>query len=97
MVDLEDYFCALVSGHDVQRGKPFPDVYLEASSQMGLSSNECLVIEDSPSGLMGGFQAGCQTIYIPDLFELSQQERKNVNYCCDSLLDVIEIIKKKDR
>lgn len=47
------------SASEVDRGKPFPDIYLHAASQMGMSDpSRCLVIEDSPTGVEGAVNAG---------------------------------------
>ena len=49
----------LYSTSDVSRGKPFPDIYLHAAQNMGVSDpSRCLVIEDSPLGVKGGVSAG---------------------------------------
>lgn len=50
---------SLYSSADVERGKPYPDVYLYAAKQMGnFDPAKCLVIEDSPLGVQGGVAAG---------------------------------------
>lgn len=46
------------SSHDVDRPKPFPDVYLYAARQMGKAPENCVVIEDSVPGVQAGFAAG---------------------------------------
>ena len=58
--DLMKYFRGrLFSTSDVERGKPFPDVYLHAANAMGVSDpRKCLVVEDSPLGVKGAVSAG---------------------------------------
>ncbi len=48
----------LYSAHDVDRPKPFPDVYLHAAEQMGADPERCVVIEDSVPGVQAGYAAG---------------------------------------
>jgi HAD superfamily hydrolase (TIGR01509 family) len=43
---------------DVARGKPFPDIFLYAASQFGIAPSDCLVIEDTPTGVAAGVAAG---------------------------------------
>ncbi|MEM7068473.1 MAG: HAD-IA family hydrolase [Pseudomonadota bacterium] len=46
----------------VERGKPFPDIFLHAASEMGHLPKDCVVIEDSPSGVEAGIAAGMTVI-----------------------------------
>lgn len=50
------------SASDVARGKPHPDIFLHASAEIGISPRECIVIEDSASGVIAGLAAGCTVI-----------------------------------
>jgi HAD superfamily hydrolase (TIGR01509 family) len=49
---------ALFSAHSVARGKPAPDLFLHAAATMGAQPERCVVIEDTPSGVMAGAAAG---------------------------------------
>ena len=55
-------FDAAVNGLDVERRKPHPDIFLEASARLGLPPEACLVVEDSVSGLEAGLAAGCRVL-----------------------------------
>jgi HAD superfamily hydrolase (TIGR01509 family) len=52
----------LTTFEDVTRGKPFPDVYLLAAERAGFSPSQCLVIEDSVTGVAAAVAAGCPTL-----------------------------------
>ena len=52
-------FDAVVNGLDVERRKPHPDIFLEAARRLNLPPENCLVVEDSTSGLAAGLAAGC--------------------------------------
>lgn len=60
---LQYYFgTRVVAGNEVQRGKPSPDIFLLAARKMGVLPSECVVIEDSVSGIIAGKRAGMRTI-----------------------------------
>lgn len=50
------------SASNVERGKPHPDIFLHAAASMGLLPSECIVVEDSISGVIAGRAAGCTVI-----------------------------------
>jgi HAD superfamily hydrolase (TIGR01509 family) len=57
----EDFEC-VVSGEEVPLGKPAPDVYLEAASQLGVNPTDCYVLEDSRNGIAAAVAAGMRVI-----------------------------------
>jgi HAD superfamily hydrolase (TIGR01509 family) len=57
-VAIRHFFTATVSGEDVSRGKPAPDIFLRAAERLEVESQECVVIEDSPPGVEGAKNAG---------------------------------------
>jgi len=57
-VAVSHFFLVTVSGQDVSRGKPAPDIYLEAAATLGVEPRNCVVIEDSPPGVEGAKKAG---------------------------------------
>ena len=60
----------VISAKDVNRGKPFPDVYLYALKRMSLKADNVIVFEDSPNGLKASKGAGCFTLMIKDMTPL---------------------------
>jgi HAD superfamily hydrolase (TIGR01509 family) len=57
----------VVSGQDVPRGKPAPDVFLLAAQTLDVDPGLCLVLEDSGPGITGAHAAGMLAVLIPDL------------------------------
>jgi HAD superfamily hydrolase (TIGR01509 family) len=57
-IGFKDFFPVVVTTEQVSRGKPFPDIFLEAAERMGVPPNECLVLEDSPAGIDAAIAAG---------------------------------------
>ena len=63
---LDRFFRVTVSSEEVPRGKPAPDVYLEAARQLGVAPNGCAAVEDSHSGIRSTKSAGMRVIAIPN-------------------------------
>jgi HAD superfamily hydrolase (TIGR01509 family) len=61
-----DAFRVTVSSEEVARGKPSPDVYLEAASRLGADPARCVAIEDSSNGIRAGHAAGMAVIAVPN-------------------------------
>lgn len=55
---------AYVSGHDVARHKPAPDVYLACMELLGVRPHECVVVEDSPTGIEAGIASGANVVAL---------------------------------
>ena len=55
---------AYVSGHDVPRHKPEPDVYFACMQALGVLPTECIVVEDSPTGIAAGKASGAQVVAL---------------------------------
>lgn len=77
---LRKYFDVVVSGCEVERSKPFPDIYIEAAKKLTVDPSECIVIEDSSNGVRAAKHAGmkCIAYWNPNSGEqdLSQADRK---------------------
>jgi HAD superfamily hydrolase (TIGR01509 family) len=63
---IASLFRATVSSEEVPRGKPAPDVYLEAASRLGLQPERCTAVEDSHSGIRAAKAAGMTCIAVPN-------------------------------
>ncbi len=90
-VGLADRFDALVSGYMVEKGKPEPDIYLYAASRLELKPEECMVLEDSPTGIIAAYRAGCVPVMVPDQDEPDEETRKLLYAVAESLASVIEL------
>jgi HAD superfamily hydrolase (TIGR01509 family) len=63
---LGRFFAATVSSEEVPRGKPAPDVYLEAARRLGVEPARCAAIEDSENGISSAKAAGMRVLAIPN-------------------------------
>jgi beta-phosphoglucomutase len=61
---LRPYFPVAVNGFDVERPKPFPDIYLEAARRLNTKPEQSIVFEDSPTGLAAGLAAGMRVVGV---------------------------------
>jgi HAD superfamily hydrolase (TIGR01509 family) len=64
---LTPRFVAVVGGDEIARGKPAPDIFVEAAVRLGAPAPECVVLEDSEPGVRGALAAGMRPIMVPDL------------------------------
>lgn len=84
-VGLEGAFDKLISGYMVKKGKPEPDIYQLAASELGLEPQECLALEDSPSGILSASRAGCFPVMIPDQDQPTEETEQLLFAKADSL------------
>jgi beta-phosphoglucomutase len=63
-VGLEDAFDVIIDGNDIPRSKPDPAVFTIAAGQLGISSEECLVVEDAEAGVEAGLAAGMRVLAV---------------------------------
>lgn len=61
---LRPYFSITVNGMQVARPKPFPDVFLEAARQLNMPPQQCIVFEDSPTGVTAAIAAGMRVVGV---------------------------------
>lgn len=62
---IRDRFQVIVSGDQVSRGKPAPDIYLEAASRLQIPASECIALEDSEAGIRAVRSAGMIGVLVP--------------------------------
>ena len=74
----EKFFQFSISADDVTRTKPFPDPYLEAAKRMGVSTQSCVVFEDSLTGIASAKSAGCAVVAVPHYVEAALAPRVRV-------------------
>ena len=66
-VGLYDFFDAIITGDDAPRGKPAPDIFLNAAKALDTDPAACLVIEDSYNGIRAAHAAGMRAVMVPDI------------------------------
>ena len=74
--NLRDYFSCIMTGTDVERGKPNPDIYLAVARELGVSPSRCLVFEDIVAGILAGKNAGMRVCAVEDEYSSLSRETK---------------------
>lgn len=72
---LSRHFEISVRSDEVERGKPFPDVFLEAARRLEAEPSECIVFEDSPAGINAATEAGMACVGLTTSFTRKELER----------------------
>lgn len=68
LLGVRDLVGVVVSTEEVERGKPHPDGFLAAASQLGVDPTTCVAIEDSTNGVKSALAAGMRTVVVPPRF-----------------------------
>ena len=64
LLGFESFFQTAITAEHVQRGKPAPDVFLQAAKKVGIDSRRCVVFEDAPSGVEAARAAGMKVVGV---------------------------------
>ncbi len=73
---LKEDFACIMTGCDVNRGKPAPDIYLAVARELSVKPGDCLVFEDIIPGIQAGIAAGMEVCAIEDEYSLYQLKEK---------------------
>ncbi len=74
--NLREYFTSIITGSEVERGKPAPDIYLAVAKQLKVAPERCLVFEDIVAGILAGKNAGMRVCAVEDNYSRHDRERK---------------------
>lgn len=73
---LDQYFSCIMTGCDVAKGKPAPDIYLAVAKELGVTPENCLVFEDIIPGIQAGKAAGMKVCAVYDQYSEHQDAEK---------------------
>ncbi len=85
---LSEYFDAVVTGEDIERGKPDPEPYLLTAANLSQPATACLVIEDAVSGVISGKAAGCLVVGITTSFAAEDLRNGGADLVISSFRDL---------
>lgn len=77
---------AIVTGEDVERTKPFPDIFLSAARMMGSDPAQCVVIEDAPNGIQAAKAARMRCVAVAQTF--APERLAGANLVCASVAEI---------
>lgn len=83
---------AIVTGDQIKRGKPAPDIFLTVAEKLRVEPPHCLVLEDSEAGIRAAYAAGMIPVMVPDLKEPGEEIRQIAYHIADSLYEVRELL-----
>jgi HAD superfamily hydrolase (TIGR01509 family) len=81
-------FDAVITGSEVTNKKPDPEIFLRAATKLGLTPEDCLVVEDAITGIKAGKAAGCRCLALTTSFKAYQLSE--ANWICKDLSEVPE-------
>ena len=89
------FFDVIVSGDDVKKGKPSPEIFKNTCMFLEEEPSNVLVLEDSINGALAAKRANCHLIIVPDVVIIPKNIEKLADYKLFSLMEVIDILYKK--
>jgi len=94
---LTAFFEVVVTGEEVEHGKPRPEIYLRAAEKLGIGADACLVIEDALSGIAAAKAAKMCVAAIPDTRFVDPHDfKKEADYLLSSLSEIPALIRRVD-
>jgi beta-phosphoglucomutase-like phosphatase (HAD superfamily) len=92
---IRSLFSVVVTGDEVQKGKPHPDIYLRTAKKLGIAPEACLVIEDALAGIAAAKAANMRVAAIPDKRFVDPREYENeADYVLGSLSEIPALIRR---
>jgi len=92
---IRGLFSVVVTGDEVQQGKPHPEIYLRAAKKLGISPEACLVIEDALAGIAAAKAANMRVAAIPDTRFVDPREYEmKADYVLGSLSEIPALIRR---
>jgi len=94
-----DMFDVIITGNDINKGKPSPDIYLKAADYMKVVPEKCLIFEDIPNGIQAGINAKMRTCAIYDDFSaiLTDEKKELADYYIENYSDILEYINESSK
>jgi len=86
-LNLHDFFDLIISGEEVEKGKPAPDIFTEASRRLNINPNSCVVIEDSTNGVKAAKAAMMKCIGFQNI-NSGNQDLSTADIIVDSIGEI---------
>ena len=93
MFEIEKYFDSVITADDVKNTKPNPEPFLKAAQKLNLISEECIVVENAPLGIVSAKTAGAYCIALKTT--LQENELKDADKILSNYTELLEYFKMK--
>jgi len=95
-LDIIHMFDVIITGNDIEYGKPSPDIYLKAANFMKVAPEKCLIFEDVPNGIQAGINAKMRTCAVYDEFTaiLTDKKKELADFYIENFYDILKNIDK---
>ncbi len=90
--ELKNSFNTIITGDQIKKSKPSPDIFITAARRLQIPPERCLVLEDSEVGIKAAHSAGMTSIMVPDLKQPSKEVDSMVYCICSSLYEVKDLV-----
>lgn len=90
---LDHLFKNVLGGDDIKNSKPAPDIFLKAAGALQAPPSDCLVIEDSESGVMAAKAAGMKVVMVQNLSPVTDTMRENADGIFSSHAELLQFLK----
>lgn len=97
MTGLEKAFDWIMTGESVEHSKPEPDIFLQCAQRLGVSPEECVVVEDSRNGVLAGLRAGMRVVMIPDMQRATPDLRERLWQCLEEVTPLPCLIEQENQ
>lgn len=87
----EELFTAFITGSEVERKKPNPDIYLEGARRVGVLPEECLVVEDAINGIKAAHAGGMHVAVVPTTFTRQQLLEEKPEYFLEEVSELTQL------
>ena len=91
---MDSFFDVVMTGSDVENGKPAPDIFLRAAEGLGVDPQNCVGVEDSFNGIRGLYAAGMKPVMVPDITLPTPEIQRMLWAQCRRLTDLIPLLER---
>lgn len=89
---FKDYFDVIVTGEDIEKAKPNPEIFLRALEKLDVEPKNAIVIEDSIAGIKAAKNAGIFAVHAPDLKEPDEEMLKEADVIVSNLIEIKTLV-----
>jgi beta-phosphoglucomutase len=93
LAGLSEAFSIVITRDHVQRGKPAPDIFLQAASALEVLVSRCIVLEDSSSGIEAAFTAGALPVMVPSMLPVDAATLARCRFVLNDLAELPKMIR----